>query len=73
MPPTRDTASYFSFYDVCDKVSTVIGTATFGIVTEIFHGMRNAVLFLMTYFIISFFILLFTISKAPRFQPVIKP
>jgi UMF1 family MFS transporter len=63
MPETKDTASYFSFYDVCDKVSTVIGTATFGLVTEGLGGMRNAVLFLMTYFIISFIIFLFIPGK----------
>jgi len=68
MPPTKDTASYFSFYDVCDKVSTVIGTATFGIVTEELGGMRNAVLFLMTYFIISLFILFYTLAKQPKLQ-----
>jgi UMF1 family MFS transporter len=66
MPPTKDTASYFSFYDVCDKVSTVLGMITFGMVTEGLGGMRNAVLFLMTYFIISFFILLFTLIKQPK-------
>jgi MFS transporter, UMF1 family len=66
MPPTKDTASYFSFYDVCDKVSTVIGTATFGIVTEQLGGMRNAVLFLMTYFIISLFVLVYTLFKQPK-------
>ena len=68
MPLTKDTASYFSFYDVCDKVSTVIGTATFGIVTEELGGMRNAVLFLMTYFIISLFILFYTLAKQPKLQ-----
>ncbi len=72
MPPTKDTASYFSFYDVCDKVSTVIGMMTFGMVTEGLGGMRNAVLFLMTYFIISFFILLYTIVKAPNLQMAYK-
>ena len=68
MPPTRDTASYFSFYDVCDKVSTVIGMTTFGLVTEGLGGMRNAVLFLMTYFIISFFLFLYTLLKQPKLQ-----
>lgn len=65
MPLTKDTASYFSFYDVCDKVSTVLGMLTFGMVTEGLGGMRNAVLFLMTYFVISFFILLYTLIKQP--------
>lgn len=68
MPPTKDTASYFSFYDVCDKVSTVIGMTTFGLVTEELGGMRNAVLFLMTYFIISFFIFLYTLIRQPKLQ-----
>ncbi|HEY5408752.1 MAG TPA: MFS transporter [Ginsengibacter sp.] len=63
MPPTKDTASYFSFYDVCDKVSTVIGMLTFGLVTEFLHGMRNAVLFLMVFFIIAFVIFIFTLKK----------
>ncbi len=64
MPPTNDTASYFSFYDVCEKVGTVLGTATFGFVTEKLGGMRNAVLFLMTYFIIALALLLYAMAKA---------
>jgi UMF1 family MFS transporter len=68
MPPTKDTASYFSFYDVCDKVGTVIGTATFGIVTEITGGMRSAVLSLMVYFIIALFILFYSLLKEPKLQ-----
>ena len=67
MPPTKDTASYFSFYDVCDKVSTVIGMTTFGLAIEIL-SMRSAVMFIMTYFIISFFILLYTLTKQPRLR-----
>ena len=72
MPPTKDTASYFSFYDVCDKVSTVIGMITFGLATEVLGGMRNAILFIMTYFIISFFILLGTIGKKAKPQFVLQ-
>lgn len=68
MPDTKDTASYFSFYDVCDKVSTVIGMMTFGMVTEGLGGMRNALFFLMIYFIMSFFILLYTLIKQPKLK-----
>lgn len=68
MPATKDTASYFSFYDVCDKVSTVLGMLTFGIVTETLGGMRNAVFFLMTYFLIAFVIFLFTLKKQRSLQ-----
>ncbi|MEO6758346.1 MAG: MFS transporter, partial [Saprospiraceae bacterium] len=41
---TPDTASYFSFYDVMDKVSTVAGTFLFGVVEAMTGGMRNSVL-----------------------------
>jgi UMF1 family MFS transporter len=67
LPPTKDTASYFSFYDVCDKLGTVIGTLSFGYVAEIFGNMRNSVLALMVYFIIGFTLLMFV-----RMQPKYK-
>jgi MFS transporter, UMF1 family len=63
IPPTRDTASYFSFYDVCDKTGTVIGTLSFGYVAEFFGGMRNSVLALMVFFIIGGILLLFVDMK----------
>ncbi len=63
LPPTKDTASYFSFYDVCDKVGTVIGTLSFGYVAEFLGGMRNSVLALMSYFIIGGILLLFVNPK----------
>jgi UMF1 family MFS transporter len=56
---TQDTASYFSFYDVMDKVSTVAGTFVFGIVEQITGGMRNSVLALGVFFIASLIILYF--------------
>ena len=63
LPPTKDTASYFSFYDVCDKVGTVVGTLSFGYVSEFFGGMRNSVLALMVFFIIGGVLLLFVDQK----------
>jgi UMF1 family MFS transporter len=63
LPETKDTASYFSFYDVCDKVGTVIGTLSFGFVAEISGGMRNSVLTLMIYFIIGLVLLLLVRMK----------
>jgi MFS transporter, UMF1 family len=50
---TPDTASYFSFYDVMDKVSTVVGTFTFGLVEQISGGMRNSVAVLAVFFVVS--------------------
>jgi UMF1 family MFS transporter len=63
LPPTKDTASYFSFYDVCDKIGTVVGTLSFGYVSEFFGGMRNSVLALMIFFIIGGILLLFVDQK----------
>jgi UMF1 family MFS transporter len=54
---TPDTASYFSFYDVMDKVSTVVGTFTFGFVEQITGGMRNSVMALAVFFVVSLLIL----------------
>lgn len=66
LPETKDTASYFSFYDVCDKMGTVIGTFAFGSVGEFLGGMRNSVLALMVFFIIGFLLLLFVRMKEPE-------
>jgi UMF1 family MFS transporter len=54
---TPDTASYFSFYDVMDKVSTVVGTFTFGIVEQLTGGMRNSVMALAVFFVISLIVM----------------
>jgi UMF1 family MFS transporter len=53
---TPDTASWFSFYDVLDKVSTMLGTFGFGIV-QLTGGMRSAVLALAVFFVIGLLIL----------------
>lgn len=61
---TPDTASYFSFYDVMDKVSTVVGTFTFGFVEQITGGMRNSVMALAVFFVAS--LLLLSVVKIKR-------
>lgn len=57
---TTDTASFFSFYDVVDKVSTVAGTFVFGIVEQLSGGMRNSVLTLALFFLVSMAVLVVT-------------
>ncbi|MFL9481230.1 MFS transporter [Chitinophagaceae bacterium LWZ2-11] len=66
LPATKDTASYFSFYDVCDKMGTVIGTLSFGYVAEKLGGMRNSVLALMVFFIIGLVLLFFVDMKKAK-------
>ncbi|MEJ7911633.1 MAG: MFS transporter [Chitinophagaceae bacterium] len=63
LPPTKDTASYFSFYDVCDRVGTVLGALAFGYVAEFLGGMRNSVLALMIFFVIGGVLLLLIVRK----------
>jgi UMF1 family MFS transporter len=60
---TKDTASYFSFYDVCEKVGIVIGTLTFGLVSQIMGGMRQSTLALMVYFILGLLLLTSLLRK----------
>lgn len=55
---THDTASYFSFYDVCDRLSTVIGTFMFGLVNQLTGSMRMSLLFLTVIFAIGFLVLI---------------
>ncbi|HOZ52750.1 MAG TPA: MFS transporter [Chitinophagaceae bacterium] len=62
LPETDDTASYFSFYDVCEKVGIVIGTLSFGLIAENVGGMRNSTISLSIYFVIGL-ILLFQLKE----------
>jgi MFS transporter, UMF1 family len=54
---TPDTASYFSFFDVMDKVSTVAGTLVFGLVEFITGNMRYSVAALAIFFLLSLLII----------------
>lgn len=58
LPETDDHASFFSFYDVMEKMGMIIGTVSFGIISECVGGMRPAVLALVAYFILGFLLLL---------------
>jgi len=59
MPETDDTASFFSFYDVTEKIAIVIGTFTFGYIDDIL-GMKNSVLALIVFFVFGFIGLVIT-------------
>jgi len=57
LPETEDTASYFSFYDVAEKIGIVIGMGIFATIDQISGSMRNAIVFLAVFFIIGIFLL----------------
>jgi len=65
---TKDTASYFSFYDVTEKTAIVIGTFSFGYIDELF-GMKNSVLALIVFFALGFLGLLITRSRRKVLTP----
>jgi UMF1 family MFS transporter len=65
MPVTKDTASYFSFYDVTEKIAIVIGMFSFGFIDEL-AGMKNSVLALIVFFAIGLFGLFAALRSSKR-------
>ena len=53
MPVTNDTASFFSFYDVTEKIAIVIGLSAFGYIEEYTGNMRDSVISLVVFFAIG--------------------
>lgn len=58
LPETKDTTSYFSFYDVAEKIGIVIGMLLYGFIDQITGSMRNSILFLVIFFLSGVFLLL---------------
>ncbi len=59
---TVDTTSFFSFYDVAEKIGIVIGMFIYGYVTDITGKAQNAILFLILFFIVGLILL----TRIPR-------
>jgi len=55
---TQDTTSFFSFYDVTEKIGIVIGMICFGLIDHISGSMRNSILFFIIFFIFGGIMLL---------------
>lgn len=62
LPETKDTTSYFSFFDVAEKIGIVIGMLIYGFIDQITGSMRNSILFLVLFFATGVFLLL----RVPR-------
>ena len=62
LPETEDTTSYFSFFDVAEKIGIVIGMLIYGFIDQITGSMRNSILFLFIFFLMGI-ILLFKVPK----------
>lgn len=62
LPETTDHASYFSFYDVLEKIAIVIGTFSFGFIDGWTGSIRYSILILIVFFAVGF-VLLFFVPK----------
>ncbi len=63
LPPTTDSASYFSFYDVTEKIGIVFGTFFFGFMEYITESLRASVMSVTAFFVIGFILLFFVPKK----------
>ena len=53
VPKTENTTSYFSFYDVSQKVSIVFGMTLFAFIDQVTGSMRNSILFFLIMFLVG--------------------
>ena len=60
LPDTKDTTSFFSFYDVTEKIALVIGIFIFGFIEEKSGSMRNSIVALGTFFVLGLLALMYT-------------
>lgn len=66
MPETKDTASFFSFYDVTEKLAIVFGMFSFGFIEHLTGSMRNSIVALIVFFVVGAIILLTAIRKSKQ-------
>jgi UMF1 family MFS transporter len=62
LPETKDSTSFFSFYDVAEKTGIVIGMAIFASIDQLTGSMRIAIMFLAFFFLVGV-VLLFRVQK----------
>lgn len=58
LPDTKDTASFFSFYDVSYYLGTVLGTLVYGLVFQLTGDLRNTIIALGSFFVLGVILLL---------------
>ena len=72
MPETKDTASFFTYYDLTEKVAIVIGMFSFGYLEEILGNMKYSILSLIVFFVIGLFWLYLAFAKQKK-MPFMRP
>jgi MFS transporter, UMF1 family len=64
LPETHDTASYFSFFDVSEKVGIVLGVFMFGFIEGVTGDIRQSIWSLIVCFVIGL-VMLFSVKMKP--------
>lgn len=65
LPETTDHASYFSFYDVTEKIGIVLGTFFFGLVEAVTHDLRFSIISVAVFFVLGL-LMLFRVPKEEK-------
>ena len=68
LPETKDTASYFSFFDVAEKIGICIGIFAYGFIEGVTGDMRMSMLALISFFVVGAIILVFVPKKEVEFE-----
>jgi len=63
LPETQDHTSFFSFYDVMEKLATVGGTFSFGVIEAVTGSMRHSVLAIIVFFAVGLAFMLALLKK----------
>jgi UMF1 family MFS transporter len=64
LPETEDHATYFSFFDVTEKIAIVVGTFIFGFVSSVTNSMKNSFFILAVFFLLGYVVL--SLIKRPK-------
>lgn len=62
IPETKDTTSFFSFYEVTEKIGIIIGISTFGLLDQVTGSLRTSITFFLLIFLLGVVFLL----RVPR-------
>ncbi len=67
LPTTQDHSSYFSFYDVCEKMGIVLGIFSYGFILQLTGSARNCIFALASFFVVGI-VLLFLVPKKETYK-----
>lgn len=70
MPPTKETASFFTYYDFTEKIAIVLGMLSFGYIEELTGSMKYSLLSLIIFFLLGFIWLMMALGKQRKLQVI---